>query len=418
MTLRDLLRNFLFFSAAILFVSFMQVDTANYKIQKITATLESFIDTIHPQKIYLHIDKNQYFAGEKIRFNSYLVDGVKHRPDSVDKHLYVELLDPYKRIVQILRIKQIRGIGSGEFTISDTVPAGIYQVRAYTNRMKNFGPEFYFNRNINVCNPYEKYLITSKKAKINNKNLHKIQKEKSADYISFFPEGGQLLTDINCKVAFKATDGFGNSIDAKGEIFNNKKKRITSFTTLHNGMGYFYLKAEKGETYYSRVSLNDKPEVKISLPIQIKNAVSLQITEDNEFIALHILSNKEKTNDRSANEFVVIGQERGKVMYSNIMNLLDQDTLVHIKKEIFSTGVVQFTLINNRLQPVSERLYLINNKELLSYSIEAGTNNDVIDLFITPRISGKYTGSVINASAVVLLLSDNKLLPRENIISE
>jgi len=45
-------------------------------------------------------------------------------------------VDRYKRVVQLLRIRQDRGRGCGEFYLSDTVPEGIYQIRAYTNRMQ------------------------------------------------------------------------------------------------------------------------------------------------------------------------------------------------------------------------------------------------------------------------------------------
>jgi TonB-dependent SusC/RagA subfamily outer membrane receptor len=415
---RYLLRNLFFFFAAALSISFMQVDSGNYNIQKITSAFESYIDTINPQKIYLHIDKGQYFAGEKIRFNSYVLQGTGYTPDSTDKHIYVELIDPYKRIVQTLRVKQQKGIGSGGFNLSDTIPEGVYQVRAYTNRMKNFGPEFFFNRNITIQNQNYKYLITDKMAKDNTKILNKTENEKSSYYISFFPEGGQLLTGINSKIAFKAVNGLGNSILAQGNIFNNKKVKITTFSTQHNGMGFFYLKPQKGETYYAEVNFNAKQDKKIFLPQHMENAVSLQLTSDGGSLLFHILSNKTTTNDFSANGFILIGQERGKIIYSKSLNLLAYDTLISINKDIFSSGIVHFSLINNRLLPVSERLCFINRHDLLNYSIEAGDSKDFIDLFITPTVAGKYSKSIINASLAVLQLNENKSLPRENIITE
>jgi hypothetical protein len=75
-------------------------------------------------------------------------------------------------------------------------------------------------------------------------------------------------------------------------------------------------------------------------------------------------------------------------------------------------------LINYRLLPVSERLFFINSDNLLSFSIEAGDNIDNINLFITPKIAGNFSKSIVNASLSVLLLNDNKSIPRENIITE
>jgi TonB-dependent SusC/RagA subfamily outer membrane receptor len=418
MNTRYLLRIIFYFGTFCLFLSFFQEDFGDYNIRKITTAFENYIDTVHPQKIYLHVDKGQYIAREKIRINSYLLDGTNHKPDSADKHIFVELIDPYKRRAQILRIRQYNGVGSGEFYLSDTVPEGIYQIRAYTNRMKNYGPEFYFNRNISVRNHIKKYMITDKEARSNIKIQNKNDKEKLACHLSFFPEGGQLLSGVKSKIAFKALNGLERSIPAQGEIYNSKKVKITSFSSQHNGMGFFYLTPQKNETYYAQVLLNNEEVRKVLLPKQMDNLVSLQLASEENLLLFHVLSNKIRTNDRTANEFILIGQERGTIKYTKCLNLLDGDTLFTINKEIFAPGVVHFALLNNRLLPVSERLCFINRPQALNYSIEATDNDNYIDLFINTKVSGNYSKSVINASLSVLLLNDGKSLPRENIISE
>jgi hypothetical protein len=54
----------------------------------------AFYATAKPEKVYLHLDRPVYGTGETIWFNAYLVDALRHRPDSLSKILYVELLSP------------------------------------------------------------------------------------------------------------------------------------------------------------------------------------------------------------------------------------------------------------------------------------------------------------------------------------
>lgn len=50
------------------------------------------------EKLYLHLDKPFYAAGENIWFKAYLVEASLHRLDSQSRVVYVELLDNNKTI--------------------------------------------------------------------------------------------------------------------------------------------------------------------------------------------------------------------------------------------------------------------------------------------------------------------------------
>ncbi|MEM6700715.1 MAG: MG2 domain-containing protein, partial [Bacteroidota bacterium] len=71
--------------------------------------------------------------------------------------------------------------------------------------------------------------------------------------LQFFPEGGNQVSGIESKVAFKALNEFGKPADVAGVIEDEDGNIITAFESFHQGMGAFSLKAEKGEAYFARL---------------------------------------------------------------------------------------------------------------------------------------------------------------------
>jgi hypothetical protein len=67
--------------------------------------------------------------------------------------------------------------------------------------------------------------------------------------LQFLPEGGTFLVNKLQQVGFKAVDIFGRGIGVKGSIENSRKQLITTFSSVHNGMGTFWLKPEINEVY-------------------------------------------------------------------------------------------------------------------------------------------------------------------------
>ncbi len=403
-------------SGTLLF-SFTQSDISNRNIEKIRNIFSIYIDSIHPQKVYLHTDKSHYFSGEHIFFRVYLFNGITHLPEFKSQHVYVELVDPYKRSVQSIRVRNNDRDMTGDFMLSDTIPEGIYQIRAYTHWMKNFDSQFHFSQNIEVRNANQKFLITEKEVKENKKVLLNKTDLKNKYTIGFFPEGGDVLADIPTRIAFKAENEFGEGISAEGKVTNSKKKVVARFKTEHNGMGAFSLKARADEKYTAQVQFKNGQKENVILPGAVENAVRISIANEFENIRVVLKSNKALSNDRSANEFVLIGHVRGKIYHTSSLNIIDKDTLIRIEKNIFPSGIAHFTLFNNRLSPISERLFFINHNDFLDFRIEGETRTDTLRLSLKPVYS---LNSNFFSGSVSVLLCDSSLcnIPADNIISD
>jgi len=105
--------------------------------------MEDYYRRYPQQKVYLHLDKPAYQAGEKIWYKAYLVDARTHRPDTISTNLVVEILNTYGNVSLVQLLKLERGFARGDFHLPDTMQEGLYQIRAYTNWMRNFGAEYF-----------------------------------------------------------------------------------------------------------------------------------------------------------------------------------------------------------------------------------------------------------------------------------
>jgi hypothetical protein len=55
--------------------------------------------------------------------------------------------------------------------------------------------------------------------------------------VSFFPEGGSLVDNVPSVVGFKAVNASGSSCDVSGEVYSSTGELVTTFKSVHKGMG-------------------------------------------------------------------------------------------------------------------------------------------------------------------------------------
>jgi TonB-dependent SusC/RagA subfamily outer membrane receptor len=390
------------------------------RLKKIDDTLRNYTEKFPQHKAYLHIDKSFYYTDDIIWFKAYLLNGLHHTPQLLSTNLYAELISPAGQQVQIIRVQMKYGFGYGDFKLSDTLPEGLYQIRAYTNWMLNFHPDFFFSRNIQIYNPGYKKLISPKQARKNRKILNRKDNIVADIDVQFFPEGGYMVSGIESKIAFKAIDKTGKSIFIEGSLYDSDKNKINTFSTLHEGMGMFRLKPQKGKKYYALVTYGNK-EYRINLPEPLEYGIIMDIEDNKEDINIKLTANKLPTNDRVANEVIVIGQVRGKIYYQSVENIASGSSDITLKKNIFPSGIVQFTLFSGRMVPLAERLVFVNHNDFMRININAydtitDNNEHLLALSITTRDKFKKPLKS-NLSMAVLYDNANEMIMPDNIVS-
>jgi uncharacterized protein YfaS (alpha-2-macroglobulin family) len=98
------------------------------------------------EKVYLHADRDSYFAGEDIWFKAYLIDALDHLLTDHSNNLHVELISPSSKIISDRIIRLDNGSGNGDLRLPDDIKSGRYRLRAYTNYMRNFGDQLFFSK--------------------------------------------------------------------------------------------------------------------------------------------------------------------------------------------------------------------------------------------------------------------------------
>lgn len=330
------------------------------------------------EKVYLHTDRNYYAVGESLWYKAYLVYAYNNVLFDNSKTLYVELISPESKIIARNVTRLDEGLGHGDFILSDSlgVKPGTYQLRGYTNWMRNFGDDFIFKKEIQIISPNKEpldatkqnSLVASKNKKGNTSTNDEIKKTYD---IQFFPEGGSLLENVSSSIAFKAIDPIGNHIEVEGTIFDTNGKLITLFKSQHYGMGKFKITPEKDQHYWAEITTSDNQQIKVALPVAEKTGYTLSMNVVKDKKVISISTNQETLNQNLDAALTLICTTRG-ISYSEGVQTLNQTKLSFLLPEDdFPEGIAQMTLYDDKARPQSERLIYIDKNNDVDVAIVA-----------------------------------------------
>ena len=114
-----------------------QTITDSY-IKSLNLSLFSATHNLPQEKLYLHVDRSSYWADEDIWFKAYLMNSPQKR-----NNVTVELLNSLGSVIHKKLYLAMDGLAYGDFHIADTTSSGMYQIRAYTNWMRNFDDNWF-----------------------------------------------------------------------------------------------------------------------------------------------------------------------------------------------------------------------------------------------------------------------------------
>ncbi len=118
----------------------------------------SYLVNFREEKVYLQTDKPYYSAGENIWFKGYLVNAATLQPESFSNFIYVELIDREDTIVSRVKIQRDSTGFSGHINLDQELPTGDYNLRAYSQWMRNNSSDFFFIKNIRIGNRIEELI--------------------------------------------------------------------------------------------------------------------------------------------------------------------------------------------------------------------------------------------------------------------
>lgn len=227
---------------------------------------------LRPEKVYLHVDRSYYAAGEQIWFQGYL-DGASPETDT-SRFLYVELLAQEEEDA-VARIKvRRRGEGfPGSLLIPDTLTSGCYVLRAYTRWQMNRGEQWMFHMPVRVFG-------------IDGEDGVNVPPAGDID-ISFYPEGGRFFPGESASIGFKAMSPDGSSVHVIGKVVNDLGQEVATARTIHQGMGLLVFVPEEGMRYRF---VEDDTGTAWPLPLPSTSGATIQVRRSGSYLTIKAIN--------------------------------------------------------------------------------------------------------------------------------
>ena len=350
-------------------IKFRPENSPELRINKITRQIQAFSDEYPQEKVYLHFDNTSYYLSETIWFKAYIVRADRHHLTGLSRVLYVELLNAEGHLLDTRKLKIENGQCHGDFKLNAAQYGGYYEVRAYTRYMLNSGDGYIFSRVFPVYDKPQKEgeyktTITERAPSQRIEQKRPLYKQNHKLELTFFPEGGSLISNMRSKVAFRATTEQGEDVAVNCMLYNSRKDSICSFSTKHQGMGSFEFRPDTSK--YTVVANWKSKQYEFPLPLALPSGVMMSVDNSNED-DIYILITK-PTNIKSKHLGVTITC-RG-VLYGSDAFVMNADSVIRLNfpKRKLPDGVAQITLFDAQGKILSERLVFVNHHSPLKFT--------------------------------------------------
>jgi len=347
------------------------------------------------EKAYLHLDRDNYIAGETAWFKAYLYSD--YLPDTISTSLYVELVNDSGKVHSRAIVPVLLGSGNGHIELPDSLITGSYLIRAYSPTMLNQAASFIYRHSIFI---YGK------------KNSRAVSVKEKMVRLEFFPEGGNLVSGFSNTLAFKAANENGLPTAIKGNVLNEKNEVITTFSSLHDGMGIFELAPVSNQKHYALID-GDVAANKYYLPEQTDKGIALTVIPHPQGNFFEI---KQRNDNPAFQVAYMIGQMQHRIVFRQEFKTPKEEIQGVINTQKLHSGILQITFFNKDDQPLAERLCFVDNKEyiqrgeLIADTInfnEKGRNRFSIQLKDTVR--GSFSVSIIDPEYSLLSVREENI---------
>ena len=319
-------------------------------IQQLLAKTNLFNLRFLQERVYLHLDRQSYWADDDIWFKAY----VKNSPIN-EGNLYIEIINATGDVVNKNIAWIQNGLAYGDFHLADTLSSGIYQIRAYTNWMRNFDEVWFFRKDLVIWNPRDKKMGAE----------HQKLRQRDID-LQFFPEGGTFIAGVKNRVAFKATDKQGKGIDFEGIITDESGKQVAEIKSNYKGIGSFVFQPESGKKYTAEAVFAGNVEKQTDLPKPENEGVLLSVNAfDAAKIAIQVLEKSSKQET-----WFLVAQSAGEIFYHTKITTVNGTSTLELDKTKLPGGILKFTLFDSNFIPVCERLVLNNYVDVVNLVIK------------------------------------------------
>lgn len=334
-------------------------------IREMVNRINLFNRYLPQEKVYLHFDNTAYFMGEKMWFKAYVLRSDNHHATDVSRVLYVELLDRSGNVVETQKLPiGAMGQADGVFDLRNVLAGGFYEVRAYTRYMLNWDSSWLFSRVFPIFETPGKEGDYSRPSlgktawqvreseKVPTKEKTGISFAKPEDgNIAFFPEGGHLVENLSCRVAFEIRDRQGLPVNGTGEL-SCGEECLCSVSTSQNGRGVFSLVAQPGKIY--SLNLKDKRGrlYRQELPVAEKEGCSMRLTRSGKSWCVNLNT----TTTFAQDSLGIVLTAHGALKHVDVV-AGSRSIYLSLPDSAIADGVNRVSVVNGAGQVLADRLF-------------------------------------------------------------
>ncbi|TDB63443.1 hypothetical protein [Arundinibacter roseus] len=350
------------------------------------AELAAHSTKTYAEKIFVHSDRPLYVVGETMWCKLYALDVHSNRPaDVLSKIAYLELLDAEGNSVVQAKVTLDQGHGNGSMLLPVSLPTGTYVLRSYTNWMKNFSPEFFFESALTILNPFEQFPPSSP------------ERVQASQDVQFFPEGGQLAGNVLNRIAFRATDGQGKGIAFQGMLLNDAQDTLLRFEPRQFGIGSFEFTPTANETYRAVIRTANGQTSTYSLPTVLPQGYAVQLKDStSQWLRFRVLT-------KAPVATLHLLAHHGASVYSS--EVRQGEAIFLLDKSTLREGINHLTLFDQNARPVAERLYFKPPAKTLP--VRAAVNKNTFESREKVQLSVNTTGQSSATMSVAVYLTDS-----------
>ncbi len=290
------------------------------------------------EKVFLHVDRNFYIAGELCWFSAYVVDASSNRPVDLSRVLYVEIINGEGKPVQQTTIALNEGRGNGSFMLPASLPSGTYLLRAYTAGMQNEDADKFFRQTITIANT-----LRDPARSLPARNFLTL---------GIFPEGGNLVSGLESALAVELTDRYGVSAAGKGFLLSEGNDTLARFNISGYGFGRVDIQPEKEKRYRILIQNADTSFSK-EVPAAFEQGVTMRIADSSLGNITVMISGSAAYNKRT---LYLLAHNRQHLKWVQALIVNNGKAVCTVPADSLGEGITQLTIFNEQRQPLCERL--------------------------------------------------------------
>jgi hypothetical protein len=315
-----------------------------------------YIRSADKEKIIVLTDKMFYASGENIWLKAWCLNSLSNKIIHKSKNLFVDLVDDRDSVISQLLFNSEEQKTDGRILLPESLKEGYYWLRAYTNNMLKENTNSIFVKPVYILNA-SKSDPRSLSAQVDKTND---QEDTSAPRLTFFPEGGSIISGTTANIAFLCSHANGQPLDVSGFIIDSRYDTITRFATSLPGRGKFSFDAFNHRKYFAHIKWENNKELTYPLPNINPFSSQLSLVDQNDQIFHMRVSLGDSLYKKNKTTYI-LGISRDSLCFAaNGSDMYD----INIPKNSFPKGSATLFLFDEQDRVVSQRnVYISINSD-------------------------------------------------------